>query len=122
MSDIIQSLWIGESLGKMEQLSAKSFIDHGHTYHLYTYGKVENIPEGVIVKDGNVIGEGFHEKRSGFMEGAAGRIPKRTFGPGVGHVLFPASSDALGHPSGRPAPTCVSKKKEENKHGCRRYV
>ncbi len=55
MSDIIQSLWIGGSLGKMEQLSAKSFIDHGHTYHLYTYGKVENIPEGVIVKDGNEI-------------------------------------------------------------------
>ena len=55
MSNIIQSLWIGGSLGKMEQLSAKSFIDHGHTYHLYTYGKVENIPEGVIVKDGNEI-------------------------------------------------------------------
>ena len=55
MSDIIQSLWIGGELSNMEQLSAKSFIDHGHTYHLYTYGKVKNIPEGVVVKDGNEI-------------------------------------------------------------------
>ena len=28
MSNIIQSLWIGGSLSKMEQLSAKSFIDN----------------------------------------------------------------------------------------------
>ena len=55
MSNIIQSLWIGDELSNMEQLSAKSFIDHGHTYHLYTYGDVKNIPEGVIVKDGNEI-------------------------------------------------------------------
>ena len=55
MSDIIQSMWIGGELSNMEQLSAKSFIDHGHTYHLYTYGNVENIPEGVVVKDGNEI-------------------------------------------------------------------
>ena len=55
MSDIIQSLWIGGELSLMEQLSAKSFIDHGHEYHLYTYGDVKNIPEGVIVKDGNEI-------------------------------------------------------------------
>ena len=55
MSNIIQSLWIGPELSNMEQLSATSFIDHGHTYHLYTYGDVENIPEGVVVKDGNEI-------------------------------------------------------------------
>ena len=55
MSHIIQSLWIGNSLSKMEQLCAKSFVDNGHEYHLYTYGDVKNIPEGVIVKDGNEI-------------------------------------------------------------------
>ena len=55
MSHIIQSLWIGDSLSKMEQLCAKSFVDNGHEYHLYTYGDVKNIPEGVIVKDGNEI-------------------------------------------------------------------
>ena len=55
MSNIIQSLWVGGELSKMEQLCAKSFVDNGHTYHLYTYGDVKNIPEGVIIKDGNEI-------------------------------------------------------------------
>tara|TARA_B100001094_G_scaffold332691_1_gene405865 strand:+ start:1582 stop:2346 length:765 start_codon:yes stop_codon:yes gene_type:complete len=55
MSNIIQSLWVDGELSKMEQLCAKSFIDNGHEYHLYTYGDVKNIPEGVIVKDGNDI-------------------------------------------------------------------
>ena len=55
MGPIIQSLWIGPSLSKLEILSIKSFIDNGHIYHLYTYDKVEGIPEGVEVKDGNEI-------------------------------------------------------------------
>jgi hypothetical protein len=55
MSDIIQSLWIGGSLTKMEHLCLKSFADNGHTVHLYTYGDVGNIPNNVIVKDGNSI-------------------------------------------------------------------
>lgn len=55
MSQVIQSLWIGDSLSKMEQLCAKSFVDNGHEYHLYTYGDVKNIPNGVIVKNGNDI-------------------------------------------------------------------
>ena len=55
MSEIIQSLWIGTSLSKVEQLSIKSFIDNGHEYHLYVYNPVENIPEGTIIKDANEI-------------------------------------------------------------------
>lgn len=35
----------------MEQLCIFSFLQNGHPFHLYTYGKVENIPEGVIVCD-----------------------------------------------------------------------
>ena len=35
MSNIIQSLWIGTELSNLERLSIKSFIDNGHTYHLY---------------------------------------------------------------------------------------
>ena len=54
-SNIIQSLWIGERLTKMEQLSIKSFVENGHEYHLYTYGDVKGIPEGTTVKDGNEI-------------------------------------------------------------------
>ena len=55
MSNIVQSLWIGRRLSKMEQLSVKSFQDHGHSYHLYTYGEVENIPRDTEVKDANEI-------------------------------------------------------------------
>lgn len=52
---IIQSLWIGNKLSTLEILSINSFISNGHIFHLYTYGKVENIPRGVIVKDANDI-------------------------------------------------------------------
>jgi hypothetical protein len=55
MVDIFQSLWIGKSLSKMEQLSIKSFIDYGNMYHLYSYEEVLNVPEGTIVKDANEI-------------------------------------------------------------------
>jgi hypothetical protein len=55
MSNIIQSLWIGPKLSKLEQLCIKSFIDNGHEFHLYTYEPVDNIPEGVIIKNGNEI-------------------------------------------------------------------
>lgn len=55
MSNIIQSLWIGGTLSKMEKLCLKSFADNGHIVHLYTYGKVENVPHNVIIKDGNEI-------------------------------------------------------------------
>ena len=54
-SQVIQSLWIGGSLSKMEQLSALSFINQGHEYHLYTYGDVQGIPDGVVVKDAREI-------------------------------------------------------------------
>ncbi len=52
---IIQSLWVGKELSIMENLSIKSFIANGHDYHLYVYGKVENIPAETIVKNGNEI-------------------------------------------------------------------
>lgn len=52
---IIQSLWIGESLSLNEQLSIASFIYHGHEFHLYTYNKLTNIPNGTIIKDANDI-------------------------------------------------------------------
>ena len=54
-SHIIQSLWIGDSISTMEILSMKSFLFHNHTYHLYTYNPIENIPDGVVIKDANEI-------------------------------------------------------------------
>ena len=55
MNDIIQSLWIGEALSNLEIMSMKSFLANGHIYHLYTYGAINNIPDGVIIKDANDI-------------------------------------------------------------------
>lgn len=52
---VIQSLWIGNPLSKLEQLCIQSFLDHGHDFHLYTYGEIGNIPPGCVVKDGNEI-------------------------------------------------------------------
>ena len=52
MNPIIQSLWIGTELSKMEQLCIKSFMIHGHAFHLYTYEPVAGVPDGCVVKDG----------------------------------------------------------------------
>jgi len=51
----MQGLWIGPELSPMEALSIRSFLAHGHEYHLYTYGHVSNVPEGTVVKDANAI-------------------------------------------------------------------
>jgi hypothetical protein len=55
MNDIIQSLWIGPRLTTMERLSIESFLRHGHEFHLYTYGDVEGVPAGAVVRDGREI-------------------------------------------------------------------
>jgi FkbM family methyltransferase len=39
----------------MEELSMRSFLAHGHEYHLYTYDRIDNVPEGVCIKDANYI-------------------------------------------------------------------
>lgn len=55
MKIIVQSLWIGNKLSRMEYYSILSFLKLNYIYHLYTYEHVENIPAGTIVKDGNEI-------------------------------------------------------------------
>lgn len=55
MKITVSGLWIGPSLSKIEQLSIKSFLNKGYDYNLYTYEKVENIPDGVTIKDANEI-------------------------------------------------------------------
>jgi len=52
---IIQSLWIGNELSKLEQLSIASFLYHGHQFHLYTYDDLSGIPDGTQLKDANEI-------------------------------------------------------------------
>lgn len=55
MSDVVQSLWIGPRLSAMERLAVESFLRHGHEFHLYTYGEVDNVPRGAAVRDGREI-------------------------------------------------------------------
>lgn len=55
MSNIIQSLWIGNSLSKVEQLSLSSFIKNGHPVHLYSYHSNLDVPLGVEIKNANDI-------------------------------------------------------------------
>ena len=52
---IVQSLWVGNKLSRMEHYSIKSFLKLGYIYHLYTYENVANVPRGTIIKDGNTI-------------------------------------------------------------------
>ena len=52
---IIQSLWVGNRLSKMEQLCIHSFLANGHEFHLYLYDPCENVPEGTVIKDANEI-------------------------------------------------------------------
>ena len=51
----VQSLWIGDSLSELEALCIRSFLFHGHPFHLYTYGNVDNIPQGTVVRDASEI-------------------------------------------------------------------
>ena len=52
---VVQSLWVGDRLSRMEYYSIKSFLVLGYTFHLYTYNKVKNVPKGTIIKDASKI-------------------------------------------------------------------
>lgn len=51
----ITGLWIGETLPLMAVLCIKSFLDHGHSFQLFTYAHYDNVPEGTIVRDAREI-------------------------------------------------------------------
>ena len=55
LGHVVQALWIGSRLSRMEQLAIRSFLACGHEYHLYSYGAVENVPPGVVSRDANEI-------------------------------------------------------------------
>merc|ERR1711990_150899 len=52
---IVQSLWVGPELSRMEIYSIKSFLRLGYEFHLYTYENVKGIPKGTKIKNGNTI-------------------------------------------------------------------
>lgn len=51
----VQSLWVGPRLSTMEQLSIRSYLDQGHDFHLFTYGGVEGVPAGAVVRSGEDV-------------------------------------------------------------------
>jgi hypothetical protein len=54
-NNIINGMWIGNSLSNLEKLSINSFLKNGHEYHLYLYNDVEGVPDGVVIKDADKI-------------------------------------------------------------------
>jgi len=44
-------LWVGARLSPIERICARSFLHHGHEFHLYAYNDIAGVPAGVTVKD-----------------------------------------------------------------------
>jgi hypothetical protein len=55
VTPVVQGLWIGSDLSDLEVMCIRSFMYHGHEFHLYTYDNLNNIPRGTIIKDANEI-------------------------------------------------------------------
>ncbi|MDF1661587.1 MAG: glycosyltransferase [Planctomycetota bacterium] len=55
MSIVVNALWIGKALSKLEFLCLSSFVQHGHHVNLFRYNKLENVPEGIHEQDAREI-------------------------------------------------------------------
>ena len=55
MSQIIQSLWIGDKISNVEKLCINSYIKNGHEFHLYAYNKIEGVPKNCVIKSAEEI-------------------------------------------------------------------
>jgi len=55
MSDIAQFLWVEGTLSQIEKLCLSSFLKNGYETHLYTYGEVSGVPDGVKILPGEKI-------------------------------------------------------------------
>ena len=52
---IIQSIWLGTKLSNMQKLCISSYLQNGHSFHLYTYNPIEGIPVGTTILPGKSI-------------------------------------------------------------------
>ena len=52
---IVHSLWVGDSLSLLEQLTIKLLQSHGHQVHLWAYDKIENVPSNVVLRNAEEI-------------------------------------------------------------------
>lgn len=55
MNRIIQALWVKGQLKRIQKLCINSFLANGHEFHLYTYNKKINVPDGTVIKDAGTI-------------------------------------------------------------------
>lgn len=54
-NNIVHGLWIGEQLSPIEILCIQSYLEAGHTFYLWCYQTVHNIPAGTIQKNASEI-------------------------------------------------------------------
>ena len=53
---IIHGFWMGPNLSRLEQLTLRSFVRWGHSFHLWLYDELETpVPKGVTVCDASEI-------------------------------------------------------------------
>ncbi|MBI2968631.1 MAG: hypothetical protein HYY40_12595 [Bacteroidetes bacterium] len=77
----VHALWIGETLSPVELLTLKSFLHHGHEFHLWIYSPLSTpVPGGVIIEDaGKIISPDKIFKRN-FSDPACGGVGKGSYG------------------------------------------
>jgi hypothetical protein len=52
---IVRGFWSGPELTNIQKLCIRSYMRHGHEFHLYVTQPTEGIPKGTVVKDANEI-------------------------------------------------------------------
>lgn len=52
---IVQSLWIGQSVSRMERACIQSWINAGYEFHLFSYEEVDNLPSDTVRRDAREI-------------------------------------------------------------------
>jgi hypothetical protein len=52
---IVHTVWIGNELSLLEQLTIKLLQKYGHIVHLWSYTEVKNVPKNVVVRDASKI-------------------------------------------------------------------
>ena len=57
MAEILNALWIGDSLGYLERLTIVSALAVGHPFRLYSYSpaSISGAPDGVEIRDANEV-------------------------------------------------------------------
>lgn len=118
---VFQSLWLGTRLSPLEHLCLKSFLRHGHTFVLYAYDEVDNVPPGCAIEDARaILGEdAVFMQRSGIHTGS-----RSTFSNQFRYELLRTrggwwvDTDVLCLKHDIPDPPYVFAKQDEHTYAC----